>query len=165
MIKFKHKKKKNNFYFNKNYIIVQGKLGKIKHKVNLSGIYIIKENKLFINKNKLKFFKNLINNLLHSVNTGWQKQIKIEGKGFKLIKYKGYLSFDLGYSNLFLYKNTNSENIKLHQSKYKIILFSKNLDLLNKIIFNIKNFYYHDKYHNKGIFTQKEKKIIFKKLM
>ena len=163
IIKYTKKKNLASFYIKNNIITVTGVLGKLKYSLP-SNYMNLKKNTIFIPKNQLFFFKNIIKSLFKSVNKGWSYQLDINGKGFKLFKYENYLSFDLGYSNLFLFKNKN-DLINIYSTKYKIIINSINKVLLLNLISLLKKFYSVDKYHGKGIFFQKDKYIFYKKLM
>lgn len=162
-IKYKKLKKKKSFYLTNNNLIISGKLGKLTYLLPFKYIYL-NSNKVFIPKNQFNFFQNKIKSLFLSVNRGWSYQVDLQGKGFKLFKYNNFLSFDLGYSNLILFK-TNGTFLNIYSTKYKIIINSINKSLLLNIIAIFKTFYGIDKYHNKGIFFKKDKKRIYKKLM
>ena len=122
IIKYNKKNKKVCFYVKDRVITISGNLGKLNY--TLPTDYInIQNNKIFVPKNQFYYFENKLKSLFWSVNKGWSYQLDIKGKGFKLFKYKDYLSFDLGYSNLFLFKNKNN-SLSIYSTKYKIIINS-----------------------------------------
>lgn len=144
------KKKKINIIVNKNILKVKGPLGEVIYKID-KNILILNKNKIFVKRNKYLFFKNKIKTLQKSVVNGWLFQLKLEGKGFKIFLYKNFYCFDLGYSNLFLFK-IRTEEIKLILLHKKLIAFGLNKEFLYKIANMLKNFYYKDKYHGKGLY-------------
>ena len=161
---FIKKEKKVNILFQNNSIKIKGPLGFITRKIS-SDFIILTKKKIFFKKSKIIYFKNLLLSLIKSISFGWILEFNLKGKGFKLFKFKDFLAFDLGYSNLFLFKVKN-RNIKLLHSGSRVILFGLNKIILNNFRNIFKKFYYFDKYHNKGLFFKKEKKLmIIKKLM
>jgi len=155
--------KKNTIYISSSSLEIQGPKGNIVWPLPQSFIYV-KKSALFIPRKYYRMFLQTLANLLTLTNKGWHREISIKGRGFKLFKFKDYIAFDLGYSNLFLYKN-NINNISLHSSKQKLIFSSVNKSVLGDIIHKMKKFYKLDRYHSKGLHTPEDKPVIYKKLM
>lgn len=151
----KFKKKDLIIKFKKNLLICTGPLGNLE--IPLASKYkYVKQNTYFLKKKDLFTFKEIIQRSLHSVSNGWFFELYIKGKGFKLFTYKDYLAFDLGYSNLFLFKN-KLKSIKVLNIKQKIIAFSTNKNDVSNLIATLKNFYFKDQYQGRGLFFKDEK--------
>ena len=161
-IKYK-KEKKETFYLSKNKLIIKNKLGTYEFIFPKDFIFI-NSKKIFIPKIKYFYFINILKNLFFSSKNKFFEEITLKGKGFKLFKYNSYFAFDLGYSNLFLYK-TLHKNISVHATKQKLVIQSNNKILIKKLVYYLNNFYKIDKYHGKGIFISKRKPIFYKKLI
>lgn len=87
------------------------------------------------------------------------------GRGFKLFRYKSFVAFDLGYSNLFLFKGKNNI-LSMHATKHKVLLSSVDKSILGSLSSRIRGFYSLDKYHNKGIYdSSRDNSLFYKKLM
>ena len=155
--------KKKTIYLKNKVIVVCGKLGKVENLLD-NKFSFLSTNSIFIPYKSFPFFKNLIKNMEQSVSKGWFYLVEFKGRGFKLFRYNEYVAFDLGYSNLFLFKNLIT-NISLHSDKQKLILFGPNKKLMLDIIHEIKNFYKVDKYHGKGVFLETDFKKVYKKLI
>merc|ERR1711916_110254 len=76
-------------------------------------------------------------------------ELNLNGLGFKSFKLNDNIALDLGYSNLIIYKPTNS-------FKIKIILFSLDQEYLYNVGFTIKNYSSPDPYKGKGILRKNE---------
>ena len=158
------KLKNNKIKFKDNWIIITGPLGQVKYKLSKE-LFFFTKTSFFLKKKSSFFFYNLIKFLLNSVNYGWHFEFNINGKGFKLFEYNKNLAFDLGYSNLFLFKNKN-KNIKIIILRKKLIFYSIFKNKIFNLIHIFKSFYHIDKYHQKGLsFKNDKKKYIYKKLM
>lgn len=154
-------KKKINIKLKSTFISVKGPLGTLSKKLPVS-VKFLQNNSYFVEKNHLFAFKQFIYNVLYSISYGWFYELFITGKGFKLFFYKKFLAFDLGYSSLFLYKNT-VDRIKLLNIQQKIILFSTHKQEVSNLIAELKKFYFKDQYQGRGVFF-KEEKIKIKKV-
>jgi len=160
------KLKTNQIKLNKMQIEVTGPLGIVTYKLPRKLIIFNDvSNSFYIKKKKKLFFYNLLTFLLNSVTYGWYFEFDIKGKGFKLFEYNQNLAFDLGYSNLFLFKNKN-KNIKIFIHNKKIIVYSIFKEKIFQLIHVFKGFYHIDKYHHKGLsFKNDKKQFLYKKLM
>ena len=132
-------------------LIVKGPLGEIKSV--LKNQYI--GDLLFMKKEHLEYLENTIKKLIHSVYVGWQVEIDLNGVGYKAFTLDdNKLALDLGYSNLIIYKNNPLLSLKNY--KYKIILFSTNLEYLKDVAFQLRCYAKPDPYKGKGILYANE---------
>jgi len=131
---------------------VIGPLGSIHYKMKF--LNNVNNFDLFIEKDKLSFFYNNIKKLFRSVSNGWFLELNLNGIGYKAFKLDNKIAFDLGYSNLIVYKPT--ELLKIKNLKNKILLFSLNKEYLNNVAINLKNYSVPDKYKGKGILFKNE---------
>jgi len=150
LINKKSKKIKLIFNSQTKKIEVNGPLGKINYNFNFE----IVNGKIFLEETKFNFFVTKIKKLLKSVTTGWFLELNLNGLGFKSFKLNDKIALDLGYSNLIIYKPTNS--IKIKNFKNKIILFSLDQEYLYNVGFTIKNYSSPDPYKGKGILRKNE---------
>ncbi len=127
-----------NIYFNKFLNIL-----KIKKKYNNRKIY----NKKFLN------------NFLFSWDNFFFSKIYFLGKGFKLKKINNNIHFNFNYSHIKLIINQNAIIKKIQ--KTKLLIFSKNLQNLNKLCKLIQNIKKINPYTKRGL--RKSKQIIYKK--
>lgn len=152
VVTFSKYKKKIKIIKNSSGLEVIGPLGSIQYKIKF-----LKNSKnfdLFLEKSKLNFFYNNIRKLFRSVSNGWFLELNLNGIGYKAFKLDDKIAFDLGYSNLIIYKPTTL--LKIKNLKNKLLLFSLDKEYLNNVAINIKNYSIPDKYKGKGILFKNE---------
>lgn len=149
-------------YFNSFFFFVESSSILLKFPFKSNFLYL-KNNSFFLPRNQFYSFKYLLEEYIDNILYRWSFSLELRGVGFKIFKFNQYLAFDLNYSSLVLYFNSDS-NIQIITKKTKIILIGFNKTQLNDLIFLIKQFYYLDSYKGKGIFYPKEQIILKKHL-
>ncbi|BDT61493.1 MAG: hypothetical protein RDO_0210 [Flavobacteriales endosymbiont of Rhyzopertha dominica] len=163
-------------YKKKEYIYVNGKLGKLKEKINKNIKIKIIENKIYLlNKKKnIKKYKSLhglyrmlIYNMINGVKKGYNKQLELVGVGYKAnVSENGHiLQLNIGYSHQIIIELCKEVFVKLENIKGENIiinLFCINKQLLGIVASKIRSLKKPDPYKGKGI-RYKNEKIILKK--
>jgi ribosomal protein L6P/L9E len=140
------------------YIFVFGLFGFLKYKfrkkINILARY--KKIRIF-GYNKELYYTNikLINNAFLSVLSGHLKFLELRGVGFKYKIKKNKLFLILGYSHITAYKLPTNIFIKILTNKL-IKIFSNNLSILNKVIYELKKKKTFNVYKGKGIILKGE---------
>lgn len=101
-------------------------------------------------KNFYGLLRTLINNYIFSLTNDFQKEISVEGVGYKFIINKNVLILHMGYSHPISF-NIPSEITIENSSLTKLLLKSKNNILLGDFCQKIKNIRPIEPYKGKGI--------------
>jgi ribosomal protein L6P/L9E len=140
------------------YIFVFGLFGFLKYKfrkkINILARY--KKVRVF-GYNKELYYTNikLINNAFLGVLSGHSKFLELKGVGFKYRIKKNKLFLILGYSHIVVYELPNNTFVKVLTNKL-IKIFSNNLLILNKVIYDLKKRKVFNVYKGKGIVLKGE---------
>jgi large subunit ribosomal protein L6 len=100
-------------------------------------------------------YTKILNNLFHSVLTGHLKYLELRGVGFKYKINGNKLFCILGYSHVIRYYLPANILIVLMSNKL-LKLFSNNLIILNKVIYDLKKKKKTNVYKGKGIIIKGE---------
>lgn len=81
------------------------------------------------------------------------KELILDGLYYRVKYYRAYnvLGFILGYNHYILYKIPFNISVKVHMKKRKFILYSFDVVLLNKVVYEIMNLKYPNIYKGRGI--------------
>jgi len=135
----------------KNFKVI-GPLGILEY--TFINIISYSDNFFFLNNTSKIFFINKLKMLFRSVSTGWFKELKFKGIGYKCFKMEDKIALDLGYSNLITYKPCSS--VRIRNLKNKVVLFGIEKEHLNNIAISLKNYSKPDAYKGKGIWFKNE---------
>ena len=133
-------------------ITIHGPLGNINY--NFKNQVIYNNKNFFIKEDNYNFFIKKLKKLIKSVTIGWFLELNLNGLGYKSFKLNDKIALDLGYSNLIIYKPTDS--IKIKNFKNKIVLFSLDQEYLYNVSCHIKSYSMPDAYKGKGIVFKNE---------
>ena len=133
-------------------ITIHGPLGNINYNFKNQVIYDNKN--FFVKEDNYNFFIKKLKKLIKSVTIGWFLELNLNGLGYKSFKLNDKIALDLGYSNLIIYKPTDS--IKIKNFKNKIVLFSLDQEYLYNVSCHIKSYSMPDAYKGKGIVFKNE---------
>lgn len=147
-----------------NTIFFTGKEDKGKYIVpNIFKVFI-EDNMLYVvpssdeYKNKKEIFamwglhRALINNAISGARKLFEKQIKIEGLGYKADMEKDIIIFSLGFSHKVNYQIPQGISVEIDKSKQNILVKSSKKDLLGHVCAQIKSFRPVEPYKGKGIY-------------
>jgi ribosomal protein L6P/L9E len=141
-----------------NYIFVFGILGFIKYKMRKEINIFSKYKKIRIygpNISLYYTYTKILNNLFQSVLTGHLKYLELKGVGFKYKLSGNKLFCILGYSHVISYFLPSNILVVLINNKL-LKLFSNNLIILNKVIYDLKKKKKINVYKGKGIIIKGE---------
>jgi large subunit ribosomal protein L6 len=99
----------------------------------------------------------LINNAISGARKLFEKQIKIEGLGYKADLEKNNITFSLGFSHKINYEIPKNVHVEIDKSKQNITVKSFHKDLLGDVCAKIKSFKPVEPYKGKGIYYVGEK--------
>lgn len=138
---------------NYNYVFVFGILGFLKYKVRKEINIFSKYKKIRIygpNISLYYTYTKVLNNLFNSVLSGHLKYLELRGVGFKYKICGNRLFCILGYSHVITYDLP--QNILITIINHKLLkLFSNNIIILNKVIYDLKKKKKFNVYKGKGI--------------
>jgi len=138
-----------NFFFNRNLILI-----------NRSSFFIVKEKKrislIFKKENNLQNYY-FINKIIPYNLFQYKKVILLLGLGYQLKRTKNYLQIKLGYSHSILFYFNRKIILTLEKKNKKLTLISNDLQMLNRILFYLKNLRKMNYYKTKGFYFFKEK--------
>ena len=99
----------------------------------------------------------LLNNLIMGSTKLFEKQLKIEGLGFKADLQGRVITFSLGFSHKIEYTLLDEVSIEIDKTKQNLILRSAKKDILGKVADEIRRFKPVEPYKGKGIYYSDEK--------
>ncbi|WP_110483128.1 50S ribosomal protein L6 [Candidatus Karelsulcia muelleri] len=146
----------------KNIISINGPLGKLKQKIIGEIKISLKKNWIFIKRNKNDkknralhgLYRMLIFNMIKGVSTGFKKELKVIGIGYKASNNKQILDLNIGYSHNIMMKLPKEITLEVKREKNKttnIILNSYDKQLLGIVAAKIRSLKKPDPYKGKGI--------------
>ncbi|NHU72506.1 50S ribosomal protein L6 [Candidatus Sulcia muelleri] len=146
----------------KNIIYINGPLGKLKQKIIGEIKISLKKNFIFLKRNKNDkknralhgLYRMLIFNMIKGVSTGFKKELKVIGIGYKASNKKQILDLNIGYSHNIMMKLPKEITLEVKREKNKtthIILNSYDKQLLGIVAAKIRSLKKPDPYKGKGI--------------
>ncbi len=99
----------------------------------------------------------LLNNLISGSNKLFEKQLRIEGLGFKADLQGRVITFSLGFSHKIEYTVLDDVFIEIDKTKQNLTLKSAKKDILGKVADEIRRFKPVEPYKGKGIYYLDEK--------
>jgi len=141
-----------------NRILANGPQGKLEMELPPLTSVKVQQDQIVVNRNddtsKSKSMhglaRSLINNLIHGVNIGFQKNLEIHGVGFKAIKQSELLVLNLGYSHDINYKIPSGVKITIEDGT-KIIVNGVDKQAVGKAASEIRAYYKPEPYKGKGV--------------
>jgi len=101
---------------------------------------------------QLGLHRAMINNIIHGMAFGFQKELVIEGVGYTAAVQDKYLIVNIGYSHAIFYAIPLKLNVSV--VKNNIVLKSTDKMLLGAVVVDICSFRKFDPYKGKGIFVK-----------
>ena len=98
----------------------------------------------------------LINNMIHGVSQGFQKQLNLVGVGFRAALNKNELVLNLGYSHPIKFSLPDGISASV-EANTKITLESSNKQLLGQVSADIQKFRPPEPYKGKGVLFEGQK--------
>ncbi|XMD33635.1 MAG: 50S ribosomal protein L6 [Candidatus Karelsulcia muelleri] len=146
----------------KNIISINGPLGKLKQKIIGEIKISLKKNFIFLKRKKNDkknralhgLYRMLIFNMIKGVSTGFKKELKVIGIGYKASNNKQILDLNIGYSHNIMMKLPKEITLEVKREKNKtthIILNSYDKQLLGIVAAKIRSLKKPDPYKGKGI--------------
>ncbi len=146
----------------KNIIYINGPLGKLKQKIIGEIKISLKKNFIFLKRKKNDkknralhgLYRMLIFNMIKGVSTGFKKELKVIGIGYKASNNKQILDLNIGYSHNIMMKLPKEITLEVKREKNKtthIILNSYDKQLLGIVAAKIRSLKKPDPYKGKGI--------------
>ncbi|WP_110503614.1 50S ribosomal protein L6 [Candidatus Karelsulcia muelleri] len=148
----------------KNIIYINGPLGKLKQKIIGEIKISLQKNWIFIKRKKNDkknralhgLYRMLIFNMIKGVSTGFKKELKVIGIGYKASNNnnKQILDLNIGYSHNIMMKLPKEITLEVKREKNKttnIILNSYDKQLLGIVAAKIRSLKKPDPYKGKGI--------------
>lgn len=142
---------------NKSYIEISGPKGILKK--SFDHVFITKENESLkieqINNSHTSYAmlgtcKSIINNMFIGVTKGFNKELEINGVGFKAEIINNNLSMNLGFSHKIIYSIPNDIDVKIKDNN-KIFIFGCDKQVVGQVAASIKSYYPVEPYKGKGI--------------
>lgn len=99
----------------------------------------------------------LLNNLILGCNKLFEKQLRIEGLGFKAEVQGKVITFSLGFSHKIEYNVIDDVTIEIDKTKQNLTLRSAKKDILGHVADEIRRFKPVEPYKGKGIYYSNEK--------
>ena len=150
--------------FNNRVLEVKGPKGGLELKTHSDIDLVIENNKLSVIPSNENITKTaligttwkLINNMIHGVSQGFQKQLNLVGVGFRAALNKNELVLNLGYSHpiKFLIPDGISASV---DANTKITLESSDKQLLGQVSADIQKFRPPEPYKGKGVLFEGQK--------
>lgn len=142
---------------------VEGPKGKLSMNYHPEITVEMKDQKIILtraNENKKTkslhgLYRNLINNMIQGVTTGFKRVLIINGVGYRAEKKGKIIVFNLGYSNPIEYPIPEDVSIDV-ETNNKLVVSSHNKERLGQICAEIKKFKLPEPYKGKGIRFENE---------
>lgn len=103
--------------------------------------------------------RSIVNNLVHGVSKGFERELEINGVGYRAEKKGKFIRFDLGYSHPIFFEVPAAVDADVKQTAIK--LSSTDTELLGQVAAKIRSLRKPEPYKGKGI-KYKEERIIRK---
>ena len=147
----------------KNSIQVEGPKGKLAMDFSNDVEISLKDNNVVItrkddskrSKAMHGLYRNLLNNMVIGVSTGFKKVLLITGIGYRVEKKGNSLILSLGYSNTIEYPIPEGISIEV-EANNKIIVSGKDKQQLGHVCAEIRSFRPPEPYKGKGVRYEKE---------
>ena len=150
--------------FNNRVLEIKGPKGELKLNTHPDVDLVIENNKLSVIPSNENITKTaligttwkLINNMIHGVSQGFQKQLNLVGVGFRAALNKNELVLNLGYSHPIKFSLPDGISASV-DANTKITLESSDKQLLGQVAADIQKFRPPEPYKGKGVLFEGQK--------
>lgn len=140
-----------------NKVVVAGVKGKLEYAVDPKVNVELKDNKvcLSVKNDSKKFYalwgtsRALIANMIHGVESGYEKKLELQGIGFKVFLKGKDMELSIGFSHKIVFKVP--ENIEFKVDKNVITISGADKQLVGQVAASIRNLKKPEPYKGKGI--------------
>ena len=138
-------------------VMVKGKLGELSYEMHdgisakVEGGKVVVERKDDSYKALHGLARALINNMVIGVSAGYQKQLSIEGTGFKAVLQGKNLALSLGFASPKIYAIPEGLTVTVENDGLQVTVKGCSKELVGEAAARIRSFYPAEPYKGKGI--------------
>ena len=138
-------------------VTVKGKLGELSYEMHdgisakVEGGKVVVERKDYSLKAFHGLARALIHNMVVGVSAGYQKQLSIEGTGFKAVLQGKNLALSLGFASPKIFEIPEGLKVTVENDGLQVTVSGCSKELVGEAAARIRSFYPADPYKGKGI--------------